>query len=142
MRIKNSWQKRGVGWLAVGGLATLLSCSSIPGFRSDSEDEDGEAGQRLYLQVSPEEALDILTALAPGHGWEVKSVGNQYDLTGPRGKYFRLETRRLIGGASEMSGVFFSDPKGSYVLVGKREMGLPEDLVAPLKSAIQERSGD
>lgn len=139
MWIKNGGQKRGMGWLAMGCVVTLLSCSSIPGFRSDSEDEDAEVGQRLYLEVSPEEALDILTALAPEHGWEVKSVGNQYDLTGPRGKYFRLETRRLIGGASEMSGVFFGDPKGSYVLVGKREMGLPEDLVAPLKSAIQER---
>ncbi len=139
MRTQNGWHKQYVGWLVVGGLATLLSCSSIPGFRSDSE--ESEAGQRLYLQVSPEEALDILTALAPEHGWEIKSVGNQYDLTGLRGKYFRLETRRLIGGASEMSGVFFSDLKGSYVLVGKREMGLPEDLVDPLKSAIQERNG-
>ena len=119
----------------------LLGCSSIPGFRSEPEDEGADVGQRLYLQVSPEEALDILTALAPEHGWEVKSIGNQYDLTGPRGKYFRLETQRLIGGASEMSGVFFSDAKGSYVLVGKREMGLPEDLVAPLKSAVEAESG-
>ena len=141
MRTKNREHKPYLGWLAVTCVLTLLSCSSIPGFRSDPEDEGAEVGQRLYLQVSPEEALNLLTALAPEHGWEVQSIGNQYDLTGPRGKYFRLETRRLIGGASEMSGVFFSDPKGSYVLIGNREMGLPEDLVAPLKSAIQERTG-
>lgn len=127
------------GWLAVGWLLAALGCGALPGFRSDSEDE-GE-GQRLYLHVSPEEAIAILTALAPEHGWEVKSVGNQYDLTGMRGRYFRLGTSRLIGGGSEMSGVFFSDPKGSHVLVGKREMGLPEDLVDPLKSAIKKRSG-
>ena len=141
MWTKNGEHKPQLGWLAVGCVLLLLGCSSIPGFRSEPEDEGADVGQRLYLQVSPEEALDILTALAPEHGWEVKSIGNQYDLTGPRGKYFRLETQRLIGGASEMSGVFFSDAKGSYVLVGKREMGLPEDLVAPLKSAVEAESG-
>ena len=141
MWTKNGEHKPRLSWLAVGCMLLLLGCSSIPGFRSEPEDESADVGQRLYLQVSPEEALDILTALAPEHGWEVKSIGNQYDLTGPRGKYFRLETQRLLGGASEMSGVFFSDPKGSYVLVGKREMGLPEDLVAPLKSAIEAESG-
>ena len=141
MWTKNGEHKPQPGWLAVGCVLLLLGCSSIPGFRSEPEDEGADVGQRLYLQASPEEALDILTALAPEHGWEVKSIGNQYDLTGPRGKYFRLETQRLIGGASEMSGVFFSDAKGSYVLVGKREMGLPEDLVAPLKSAVEAESG-
>ena len=141
MWTKDGEHKPQLGWLAVGCVLMLLGCSSIPGFRSEPEDEGADVGQRLYLQASPEEALDILTALAPEHGWEVKSIGNQYDLTGPRGKYFRLETQRLLGGASEMSGVFFSDPKGSYVLVGKREMGLPEDLVAPLKSAIEAESG-
>lgn len=141
MWTKNGEHKPQLGWLVVGWVLLLLGCSSIPGFRSEPEDEGADVGQRLYLQVSPEEALDILTVLAPEHGWEVKSIGNQYDLTGPRGKYFRLETQRLLGGASEMSGVFFSDPKGSYVLVGKREMGLPEDLVAPLKSAIEAESG-
>ena len=141
MWTKNGEHKPQPGWLAVSCVLLLLGCSSIPGFRSEPEDEGADVGQRLYLQVSPEEALDILTALAPEHGWEVKSIGNQYDLTGPRGKYFRLETQRLIGGASEMSGVFFSDAKGSYVLVGKREMGLPEDLVAPLKSAVEAESG-
>ena len=141
MWTKDGEHKPQLGWLAVGCVLMLLGCSSIPGFRSEPEDEGADVGQRLYLQVSPEEALDILTALAPEHGWEVKSIGNQYDLTGPRGKYFRLETQRLIGGASEMSGVFFSDAKGSYVLVGKREMGLPEDLVAPLKSAVEAESG-
>jgi len=141
MWTKNGEHKPQLGWLAVGCVLMLLGCSSIPGFRSEPEDEGADVGQRLYLQVSAEEALDILTALAPEHGWEVKSIGNQYDLTGPRGKYFRLEAQRLLGGPSEMSGVFFSDPKGSYVLVGKREMGLPEDLVAPLKSAIEAESG-
>jgi hypothetical protein len=124
-------------------LAALIGCSSIPGFRPNAPEGDkgDKAGQKLYLNISPAEALDILTEIAPERGWEVKSVGEQYDLTGPRGKYFRLETQRLIGGKAEMSGVFFGDPKGTYVLIGEREMGLPEDLVDPLKAAVQQRVG-
>jgi len=121
-------------------MVTLIGCSSIPGFRPNAPKENAasETNNKLYLKASPEEAIDALTEIAPEHGWEIKSVGDQYDLTGSRGKYFRIETRKLIGGMLETSGVFFSDPKGTYVLTGEREMGLPEDLIEPLKAALQE----
>lgn len=129
------------GGVCLWCIVSIVGCSSIPGFRPSSSEAES-AGQKLYLQVTPEEAIDILQDVAPEHGWEVKAVGEQYDLTGPRGKYFRVETDRLIGGKSEMSGVFFSDPKGSYVLIGKREMGLPEALVEPVTAAVRQRVGE
>ncbi len=138
--MKNAMKIWSVRSLCLCCIVALLGCSSIPGFRPNAPEEDAgdETSKKLYLTVSPEEALDALTEIAPEHGWEVKSVGEQYDLTGARGKYFRIETQKLIGGALETSGVFFSDPKGTYVLIGEREMGLPEDLIDPLRAALQE----
>lgn len=135
-----TWSIRSL-WLCC--IVALVSCSSIPGFRPNTPKGDAagakdEASKKLYLTVSPEEALDALTEIAPEHGWEVKSVGEQYDLTGARGKYFRIETQKLIGGRLETSGIFFSDPKGTYVLIGEREMGLPADLIDPLKALLQQ----
>ena len=134
------WSVRSL-WLCC--IVALIGCSSIPGFRPNAPkagagDAGDEASKKLYLTVSPEEALDALTEIAPEHGWKINSVGEQYDLTGARGKYFRIETQKLIGGRLETSGVFFSDPKGTYVLIGEREMGLPEDLIDPLKAALQQ----
>lgn len=141
-RIASLMTQRSV-WRGVclGCIVSIVSCSSIPGFRPNAE-EGASAGQKLFLKISPEEAIDVLQDVAPENGWEVKAVGEQYDLTGPRGKYFRLETNKLIGGKSEMSGVFFSDPRGSYVLIGKREMGLPESLVEPVKAAVRAQVGE
>ena len=140
--MKSLVSKRSVGWgVCVWCIVSMVSCSSIPGFRPSSSEAES-AGQKLYLKVTPEEAIEILQEVAPEHGWEVKAVGEQYDLTGPRGKYFRVEADKLIGGKSEMSGVFFSDPKGAYVLIGKREMGLPEALVEPVKAEVRQRAGE
>ena len=96
-----------------------------------------EAGQKVHLRVPPEQAVRILDEVAAEHGWSVVSVGDQYDMQGQRGKYFRMETTRFIGGRKEMSGVFFTEPEGSYVVVGKTDAGLPEEIVEPFLAAVK-----
>jgi hypothetical protein len=123
-------------------IASCIGCSTVksvvPGMKSDSP---GLAvGDKLHLKVSPEEAITILSEVAPQNGWKVASTGDQFDLQGLRGKYFRLETQRFIGGAKDMSGVFFSEPSGSYVVVGKSNTGLPQDLAEPFLAAIEART--
>jgi hypothetical protein len=100
-----------------------------------------EAGDKLQLNVSPEEAVRILDEVAAQNGWYMVSVGDQHDMQGQRGKYFRLETDRFIGGRKQMAGVFFGDPTGSYVMIGKSETGLPEDLVPAFVAAVKQHSG-
>jgi hypothetical protein len=99
------------------------------------------AGEKVRLKVSPEQAVKILDEVAAQHGWSIVSVGDQFDMQGQRGKYFRLETTRFIGGRKEMSGVFFNEPEGSYVIVGKNDAGLPEELVQPFLAAVNEHNG-
>lgn len=120
--------------------SVVPGASYIPGL---AEDESGEPkeGDKLHLKISPDEALEILAKVAPQHGWQLAAVGEQYDLQGLRGKYFRLETTRFLGGATEMNGVFFIEPEGTYVVVGKRNTGLPEDLVGPFTTAVKEKMG-
>jgi len=100
-----------------------------------------EAGQKVHLRVPPEQAVRILDEVAAEHGWSVVSVGDQYDMQGQRGKYFRMETTRFIGGRKEMSGVFFTEPEGSYVVVGKTDAGLPEEIVEPFLAAVNTHVG-
>jgi len=95
-----------------------------------------EAGQKVHLKVPPEQAVRILDEVAAQNGWSIVSVGDQYDMQGQRGKYFRMETSRFIGGRKEMSGVFFAEPEGSYVIVGKNDAGLPEEIVEPFLAAV------
>ena len=95
-----------------------------------------EAGQKVHLRVPPEQAVRILDEVAAQNGWSIVSVGDQYDMQGQRGKYFRMETSRFIGGRKEMSGVFFAEPEGSYVVVGKTDAGLPEEIVEPFLAAV------
>jgi len=120
--------------------SAVPGASYIPGL---SEDESGEPkeGDKLHLKISPDDALVILSEVAPQHGWKLAAVGEQHDLQGLRGKYFRLETIRFLGGATEMNGVFFLEEGGAYVIVGKRHTGLPEELVTPFISAVRERTG-
>ena len=99
-------------------------------------DKGHEAGQKLHLKVAPEQAIRILDEVAAQNGWSIASVGDQYDMQGQRGKYFRIETNRFIGGVKEMSGVFFSEAEGCFVVIGKTESGLPEELVQPFLSAV------
>ena len=100
-----------------------------------------EAGEKVHLKVPPEQAVQLLDEVAAQHGWSIVSVGDQYDMQGQRGKYFRLETTRFIGGRKEMSGVFFNEPNGSYVVIGKTDAGLPEELVQPFLTAVNEHVG-
>ena len=123
-----------------------LSCNPVrtvkavvPGLKNETSGM--EAGDKLQLNVSPDEAVKILDEVAAQNGWYMVSVGDQQDMQGHRGKYFRLETDRFIGGRQQMAGVFYSDPAGSYVLIGKDDTGLPEDLVPAFVAAVQQRSG-
>ena len=100
-----------------------------------------EAGQKVHLSVPPEQAVRILDEVAAQNGWSIVSVGDQYDMQGQRGKYFRMETTRFIGGRKEMSGVFFTEPEGSYVVVGKNDAGLPEEIVEPFLAAVKTHVG-
>ena len=123
-------------------LASLTGCgtvkSLVPGVGKDKS-VAADSGERLHLSVPPEEAVAILREVAPQNGWQVVSTGDQFDLQGLRGKYFRLETDRFIGGRKSVSGVFFSEPSGTYVIVGKQDTGLPEALAAPLTAAVEAR---
>src|SRR5262245_42161714 len=113
--------------------------SVVPGLKSESSDP--EVGEKLKLQISPDEAVRVLDDVAAENGWHLVSVGDQYDMQGHRGRYFRLETDRFIGGRKEMAGVFFSDPAGSYVMIGDSDTGLPEDLVPAFVAAVKQQSG-
>ena len=123
-------------------LTHLTGCSTVkslvPGMGKDKS-AAADSGERLHLSVPPEEAVAILREVAPQNGWQVVSTGDQFDLQGSRGKYFRLETDRFIGGKKSVSGVFFSEPSGTYVIVGKQDTGLPEALAAPLTAAVEAR---
>ena len=123
-------------------LTHLTGCSTVkslvPGMGKDKS-AAADSGEHLHLSVPPEEAVAILREVAPQNGWQVVSTGDQFDMQGSRGKYFRLETDRFIGGKKSVSGVFFSEPSGTYVIVGKQDTGLPEALAAPLTAAVEAR---
>lgn len=95
-----------------------------------------QAGEKIHLKVPPDQAIRILDDIASQHGWSIVSVGDQYDMQGQRGKYYRMETTRFIGGRKEMSGVFFNEPEGCFTIVGKNDAGLPDDLVEPFLAAV------
>jgi hypothetical protein len=124
-------------------LTHLTSCSTIksviPGMGSDNP-PGASAGERLHFKVTPEEAIAILREVAPQNGWQLASTGDQFDLRGLRGKYFRVETEKFLGGRKSMSGVFFSEPDGAYVVVGKSDTGLPQELSGPFMVAVEART--
>ncbi|MGE0823929.1 MAG: hypothetical protein AB7G75_13055 [Candidatus Binatia bacterium] len=122
-------------------LSFLFACnpvktvkSVVPGLNTDT---GPEAGEKIHLRVAPEEAVRLLDEVAADNGWQMVSVGDQYDLQGKRGKYFRMETTRFIGGRKEITGVFFDEPNGCYVIVLKNESGLPEELVDPFLAKVK-----
>ena len=126
-----------LGFIHCAGCSTVKSV--VPGMGSDSP-PGAAAGEKLHFKVTPEEAVTILREVAPQNGWQVASTGDQFDLQGLRGKYFRLETEKFLGGRKSVSGVFFSEPAGSYVIVGKGDTGLPEALTAPFMAAVEART--
>lgn len=123
--------------LGCNPLSTVRSV--VPGLKSESSGP--EVGEKLKLRISPDEAVRILDDVAEANGWYLVSVGDQHDMQGGRGKYFRLETDRFIGGRKEMAGVFFNDTNGSYVVVGKHDSGLPQELVPAFMAAVQQKGG-
>ncbi len=100
------------------------------------------AGEKIHLKMPPEQALKVLDEVAVEHGWAIVSVGDQYDMQGLRGKYYRLATTRFIGGRKETSGVFFNEPAGCFTVVGRTESGLPPELVEPFIAASNGQRGD
>ena len=124
-------------------LIHLTSCSTvksvIPGMGSDNP-PGASAGEKLHFKVTPEEAIAILREVASQNGWQLASTGDQFDLRGLRGKYFRVETEKFLGGRKSMSGVFFSEPDGAYVVVGKNDTGLPQELSGPFMVAVEART--
>jgi len=121
-------------------LSLLASCSTVKSVVTGKPSED-LPDDRQHLPVSPEEAVAALIEVAPQHGWTVVSTGDQFDIHGPRGKFFRLETERFLGGAKSVNGVFFSEPTGAYVMINDSN-GLPEELVEPLIAAIKAQKAD
>lgn len=105
-----------------------------------SEPRDETYAGRQHFPVTPQEAVDFLTDVAPRRGWQVVGTGDEYDVHGQRGKYFRLEPNRTGGGRKAVSGVFYAEPKGAYVRVSE-DNGLPELLIQPLIAEIKEKKG-
>src|SRR5437867_10630521 len=105
-------------------LTHLTGCgtvkSLVPGVGKDKS-AAADSGERLHLSVPPEEAVAILREVAPQNGWQVVSIGDQFDMQGPRGKYFRVETDRFIGGRKSVSGVFSGKPAATKVKVASKE---------------------
>jgi hypothetical protein len=136
-------QRSGAAYLLILSflcLSLLTSCSTVKSVVTGKKSDDLPA-DRQHLPVSPEEAVAVLIEVAPQHGWTVVSTGDQFDIHGLRGKFFRLETDRFIGGAKSVNGVFFSESTGAYVMISDKN-GLPEELVEPLIAAIKAQKAD
>lgn len=127
------------GCSSVKSVATAVPGASLVGLKDDKP-TGPQVGEKLHFKISPDEALTILAEVAPVHGWQIDATGDQYDLQGFRGKYFRLFTNRFIGGGVEMNGVFFTEPEGTYVIVGKKDTGLPQELVEPFTEAVKAKT--
>lgn len=129
-------------YLPILFLCCLAGCSVkslLPGKKNTSTLP--VAGEQLNLSVKPEEAITILREVSSQHGWKLIRTGDQFDLQGSRGKYFWLQADKLVGGKQYVSGVFFNDPAGSYVMIGDKDLGLPESLVQPLLAAVEAKRG-
>jgi hypothetical protein len=121
----------------------LPACSSVESSLQSlvtGEERDETYGGRQHFPVSPDEAVRCLTEIAPQHGWEVVSTGDEYDVHGRRGTFFRLETNKSAESKKSINGIFYSEPRGTYVHISEKN-GLPEDLVDPLIAAIKAQKG-
>jgi hypothetical protein len=133
-------------WLLIAAWCSLAvsACSSVQStvqeiVTGEAPTDETYAG-RQHFPVTPQEAVDFLRDVAPRHGWEVVSAGDEYDVYGQRGKFFRMETDQLLGGKKTISGVFYAEKTGAYVRVSENN-GLPEVLVEPLIAEIKEKKG-
>lgn len=125
-------------------LLSASACSSLPSsvqaiVAGDAPTEATYAG-RQHFPVTPQEAVDALVDVAPQQGWKVVSTGDEYDGSGQRGKFFRIETEAPSGERKSTSGIFYVERTGAYVRVSESN-GLPEVLVPPLIAEIREKKG-
>ena len=114
--------------------------STVRGILTGEEPTDETYAGRQHFPVTPQEAVDFLVEVAPRHGWEVVSTGDEYDAYRKRGKFFRLETDKPMPGKKIISGVFYEEKTGAYVRISENN-GLPEVLVEPLVAEIKEQRG-
>ena len=114
--------------------------STVQRIMTGEEPTDETYAGRQHLPVTPQEAVDFLVEVAPRHGWEVVSTGDEYDAYRQRGKFFRLEADKPSSGKKVISGVFYAERTGTYVRVSENN-GLPETLVDPLIAEIKEKKG-
>jgi hypothetical protein len=121
-------------------LTPLTACSTVksvvPGMGDDAS-SGPSAGEKLHFQVTPEEAVEILREVATQNEWELVSTGDQFDMHGPRGRFFRLENDRFLGGIKSVGGAFFAESTGCYTVVEKSGAGLPAELIAPFTAAVE-----
>jgi hypothetical protein len=123
--------------------ALFTSCANLQSSVQSlvtGEAEDETYGGRQHFPVSPQRAVEALTVVAPQQGWEVVDTGDEYDTHGQHGKFFRIESDKLTGGKKRMSGVFYEEPKGSYVRISE-DNGLPEALVDALVTEMKANKG-
>ncbi len=113
--------------------------SSVQSLISGEEVADETYGGRQHFPVSPQKAVDALSVVAPQQGWEVVSTEDEYDSHGQHGKFFRMESKDTDGKKS-MNGVFYEEPKGSYVRISENN-GLPEALVDALVAELKANKG-
>jgi hypothetical protein len=96
---------------------------------------------RQHFPVTPREAVECLIDIALHEGWQVVSTGEEYSTQGIQGMFFRLEPTVPLGEKRVVSGVFYTEPTGSYVRVSEQS-GLPESLVEPLIAEIKKKKRD
>ena len=130
-----------VSVLCVVGTAGCSAVKAVIPGQGEEKPSGPQVGEKVHFKISPEEAVAILAEIALQHEWEVETTGDQFDLQGFRGKYFRLLRGRFIGGPLEVNGVFFLEPGGTYAVVGSKNTGLPQELVEPFTAAVAERTG-
>ena len=146
----------GIVSLSLLGFTSLTGCSSVKSAASafipgeKKPEEKIKVGARLHLKVAPQVALMLLQDVATENDWKVLSAGDQRDINGEvKGKFFRVETIKFVGGRRVMSGVFFKDAddeEKSMVMMGKPaadvEYGIPLELVKPMQAAVAEWTGE
>ena len=125
-------------------LSLSAGCSSVPSsvaalVTGEAPPDETYAG-RQHLPVTPDEAVECLSNVAPQQGWAVVSTGGEYDTQGQRGTFFRLATTTPGGSKQTVSGVFYAEPSGCYVRISEQN-GLPETLVEPLITEIRKKKG-
>jgi len=132
-------------WFLIAALCLFVvsACSAVQStvqgiVTGEEEPTDETYAGRQHFPVTPQEAVDSLIEVAPQHGWEVVSTGDEYGVYGQRGKFFRVETDTQSSGKKTVSGVFYAERTGAYVRVSENN-GLPEALVEPLIAEIKKR---